>query len=706
MMKLGTYNFAITPGEFPFFYDKDLWLDYLDFLAENRFNYIAFWNGHPFDYFVKLDKYPEAQKGMPVGLLEKNHEMLSWLCAEALKRNIRFIFQFYNIHTSIYFQKAHNLKDEIAEPTPLLADYTEHCIERFVSEFPEVGLYVTPGEGLDLEHSDRWINEVIFPAVNKTGKTPPIFVRAWQIDLPHARKVVGNYENLYWERKFNVEMIADTRIDPENEEWAALNGNYIVNIHCIANLEPFRWNPPSYIRQCIQSSLDIGAKGLHLYPRKAWRWPYGSDTGKNLLQWERDALWFEMWGRYAWRVERDTELEKNYWISRLSKRFGSQRAAIHFLNSFEAGADVLPGLQRLLWLGNDNHTIVAAGAKLTHIEKAPGTPLFEDIGCLRIPEYLEKIKRGEVPDNGSPIDFLAVKIAEAERAVLEAQWGISTSLKNKEEASRILSDATAILLISKFYYNKLRAIVFKLLYENNINFEQNKEQFIENLEASVNNYRDLTILTDLTYASLSDVPAKHPERLEKCPYHWSDILPLFEKELEIYRQEVNQPMTDSYFKPSLPGLAGIWYGDPDLQNPDHSFTAEVLDYKWDNKEEDLGRNWSVQWFGFIRFPESGVVKLKVASDRGVILKIENNDLIAWEGSIDERIASFKAEKNHWYRIDLIYNHEGGDLGQLNVQWQLPESGFSAIIGEYLKHSPQQKQMMEKENKLISGEKNE
>jgi hypothetical protein len=72
LMKLGTYNYPITPKTFPFFYEKKLWIEYLDFLAENRYNYIAFWNGHPFDYFVKLEKYPEAQDGMSADLIEKN----------------------------------------------------------------------------------------------------------------------------------------------------------------------------------------------------------------------------------------------------------------------------------------------------------------------------------------------------------------------------------------------------------------------------------------------------------------------------------------------------------------------------------------------------------------------------------------------------------------------------------------------------------
>ena len=176
LMKLGTYDYPVTPREFPFFDDRRLWTEYLDFLAENRFNYIAFWNGHPFDYFVKLPNYPEAQDGLEPGLLERNHHLLLWLAEEAEKRNIWLMFQFYNIHTSVYFQKAHRLPAWNPRPTPLLAQYTGQCIERFVSEFPSVGLYICPGEALQLKYTDAWIKDVILAAVKRTGRTPPIMV--------------------------------------------------------------------------------------------------------------------------------------------------------------------------------------------------------------------------------------------------------------------------------------------------------------------------------------------------------------------------------------------------------------------------------------------------------------------------------------------------------------------------------------------------
>ena len=39
---------------------RQFWTEYLDFLAENRFNTLYLWNGHPFASLVKLKDYPYA----------------------------------------------------------------------------------------------------------------------------------------------------------------------------------------------------------------------------------------------------------------------------------------------------------------------------------------------------------------------------------------------------------------------------------------------------------------------------------------------------------------------------------------------------------------------------------------------------------------------------------------------------------------------
>ncbi len=102
------YDYPYTPQNFPFFYDKAAWTKYLDMLAEERYNTLYLWNGHPFTSLLKLPKYPEAQE-LPTAQLDENIAMFKWLTAEADRRGIWVLQGFYNIHLSHAFARAHHL---------------------------------------------------------------------------------------------------------------------------------------------------------------------------------------------------------------------------------------------------------------------------------------------------------------------------------------------------------------------------------------------------------------------------------------------------------------------------------------------------------------------------------------------------------------------------------------------------------------------
>ncbi len=93
------YEYPYTPENFPWFYDKQLWLRYLDLLAENDMNSVYLWNGHPFASLVKLDDYPFAPE-VDDATMAKNQEMFDFLTTEASRRGIRVIQMFYNIIVS------------------------------------------------------------------------------------------------------------------------------------------------------------------------------------------------------------------------------------------------------------------------------------------------------------------------------------------------------------------------------------------------------------------------------------------------------------------------------------------------------------------------------------------------------------------------------------------------------------------------------
>jgi hypothetical protein len=232
-MKQGHYDWAVTPQNFLWFFDRALMLRYLDELVENRFNTIFFWNGHPFPYFLPLPKYPEARVLNDLEL-KRNIEQLRWFTQEADRRGIWTVFHFYNIHVSPTFAKAHEQEGvRIQNPasTPLLEAYTRYCVSEFVNSYPSVGLMLTAGEALHIK-SEEWVRDAVIPGIKETGKRPPLIVRQWTIDPYRFRDIIKpNYDNLYTMMKHNTEMIVSPYPDPRNATWISFGQNHIINVH-------------------------------------------------------------------------------------------------------------------------------------------------------------------------------------------------------------------------------------------------------------------------------------------------------------------------------------------------------------------------------------------------------------------------------------------------------------------------------------------
>ena len=79
--------------------------------------------------------------------------------------------------------KAHKLPPNPNVPTPFLKEYTHYALSRFFEEFDSVGLYICPGESLQIQYQSEWFREVIFDAAIKSGKNPLLVIRDWTLDM-------------------------------------------------------------------------------------------------------------------------------------------------------------------------------------------------------------------------------------------------------------------------------------------------------------------------------------------------------------------------------------------------------------------------------------------------------------------------------------------------------------------------------------------
>ena len=373
------YEYPITPELFPWFYDRAQWRDYLDALANWRMNTLYLWSGHPFASLVRTPGFEDAIE-VDDALLERNAQTYRWLADECAKRGIWLIQNFYSLLLPRPLASKHGLETQLSAPVPVASDYTRAAVAEFVHQYPNVGLLVCLGEALQgLDKQVFWMNEVILVGLkqglarSRRSDLPPVIVRAHATDpsviIPEALKV---YPRPYTMAKYNGESL--TTHEPRGKRqqvhlsMSRLGSRHIVNVHILANLEPFRYGATEFIRKCVLASRDrLGASGVHLYPLAFWSWPDSPDLADPpLKQFERDWIWYEAWARYAWQPEPDPDEDRAYWIERLAQRFG-QAAAPDILDAYNHAGEVAPRLLRRFGITEGNRQTMSLGMTLEQL---------------------------------------------------------------------------------------------------------------------------------------------------------------------------------------------------------------------------------------------------------------------------------------------------------------------------------------------------
>lgn len=569
-----TYEYPITPSRFPWFYDKALWETFLDELLDMRCNVLYIWSGHPFSSLVKLERYPEALE-VTDDEYRLNHEVFTWLAQECDRRGIWLVLKFYNIHIPYPFAIAHHLDPLQSSIHPLVADYTEECIVAFIKEYPHIGLMVCLGEALrGTQNKTDWFVNTIVPAVKKgmqqagLEQEPPIILRGHDCDAYGAMQLAQKqYKNLYTMWKYNGEGL--TTYLPRGNwqkthlQLAGAGTTHIMNVHILADLEPFRYMAPLYIQKCVQAGqYRLGANGLHLYPLFYWDWPYSPDnTQPRLLQMERDKLWFRAWFRYAWKPDRDEETEKLYWAQVFSRRYGvSPHNGSLMLNALEAAGRCAPEILGRVGITEGNRQTLSLGmtmSQLTNVKDyRPNLELWNSVAAKgeQPDTWVEREKAGQPHIGETPYDMVHRVTALARQAKEWMGAVLDTTPDACAELVRINQDIQAIFHMSNFYADKVLAAMEVLRYKagmdrncyGDISLLRRAAVY---LESSLKSYRALTALTEKTYLYANSMQT--PQR--KIPFpdgekygHWRDCEPLYEKEYECFLRNIRRLENHSF----------------------------------------------------------------------------------------------------------------------------------------------------------------
>lgn len=558
-----TYEYPITPGRFPWFYDREMWTKFMDMLLDMRCNVLYIWSGHPFSSLVKVPDYPEALE-VTEEEFQQNRELFGWLTKECDRRGIWVVLKFYNIHIPLPFARAHGLELLQSNISPLVADYTRQSIREFIKSFPHIGLMVCLGEALrGTQNKTDWFIDTIIPGVKDgvreagLAEEPPIILRGHDCDpigaMEEAKK---RYTNLYTMWKYNGESL--TTYYPKgnwqkiHQSLSGLGTTHIMNIHILADLEPFQFNAPLYIQKCVQAGQNrYGCNGLHLYPLFYWDWPYTPDkVSPRLLQMDRDHIWFAAWFRYAWNPDREENTEREYWENVFARHYGiSRESAEKLLAAQENAAQCAPKLLGRVGITEGNRQTLSLGMSMSQFTNVtrfrPNRELWESVARKgeQPDDYMKKEVNREPHLGETPYDCVEEVSAHAKKALALCEAVIKAEGEDREELNRLYTDAQAVYSMTISYCRKIEAAMEILRYKytmdekcrGDITFLEKAEQ---KMAESLKEYKKLAALTQETYLYANSVQT--PQR--KIPFpngetygHWTACLPEYRKELEHFR---------------------------------------------------------------------------------------------------------------------------------------------------------------------------
>ncbi len=557
------YEYPYTPELFPFFYDKQYWREFLDFLVANRMNTLYLWNGHPFASLVRVPEYPYAIE-VPYDVFQKNVQMLHWITEECDKRGIWLVQMFYSLLVSQPFAEHHGIETQLSKPTPEALDYTRKSIAQFVKEYPNVGLLVCLGEALrGTDNQRRFLTDTVLLGIKDGMETadlkeqPPVVVRAHatnpDVVMPAAFEV---YKNIYTMAKYNGESL--TTWQPRGE-WqrrhlamSALTSNHVVNVHNLANLEPFRYGAQRFIKKSVQASRErLGATGIHLYPLFYWDWPFSPDTTEpRLKQWDRDWIWFEAWARYAWNPDIPEAADREYWIARLTEMYGTYQAAEKILAAYNDAGECAPRLLRRFGITEGNRQTLSLGMTLDELVNPEKYRPWPDLwNCQsppgeRLDEYARKQWNRESHEGETPPQIICEVLEFSKQAVDAIEAAVPHVTKNWEEFKRLRNDVHCICAMTESYAEKVRATMLVLRYRFSHELSD-MEEAETHLAKSFEAYLKLAELTRDTYhfanslqTSHRKIPFSGGEGGRPANYHWTQLVDDYGRELTDFRREI------------------------------------------------------------------------------------------------------------------------------------------------------------------------
>jgi len=332
--------------------DIQFWKQFLDMMAQNRFNVLSLWNLHPFSYMIEPENFPEATS-LSEEELQEWKQFWHSLFEMASNRGIKTYIVNWNAIVSPEFASKHEDKENYRE---LVDQYTQECVTQTINEYNNltgIGVSLTnehlshPGvcewfRDLDAKERQDWLDSVILKGIENADRPVKFLNRSVRTDsIDEMRRVIDsaaenpNVEDITVPTKFNwshghsstkLELThdySDGTVDdslwnpkPENYSlaWTVRNEDFFI----------LRWGDHEFIRDHIETNFQskeyvsgyiigseafVPAKDISHSHHRHQTWQY---------IFEKQWLFYFLWGRLLY----DSDLSTERITAEFERRYG------------------------------------------------------------------------------------------------------------------------------------------------------------------------------------------------------------------------------------------------------------------------------------------------------------------------------------------------------------------------------------------------
>jgi hypothetical protein len=557
--------------------DLNYWKEFLDMMAENRFNALTLWNLHPFSYMIRAKNFPDA---CPYSDTELKEWQAFWhgLFRMAADRGIRTYVFNWNIMVSSSFAEKYKLAEYCldsypgknfigkGEYSPVVQKYMRESVAQLLQEYPELtGLGVSQNErmeGVDEQVWQDWIVNTYFDVIDTSKRETELIIRAHTHPAPElTRKAVEDNSDklgkVYMDVKFNW---SHSHATPDlmyihggsrsKSLWEPMPRNYRM-IYTMRNEDFFvlRWGEPDFIREVLKRNSQeyvggylIGSEtyipGIEYItkpgPHLTWKYAF-----------EKQWLFYQVWGRLMYDTNTGDDVFANAFDRKYGIKTGDKLIAAHKLS------DKMPLKLASFYAASWDFTLYSEGflanaksaMNCLYDKVSPFISVNEIIGTVVLDTNLISIKdyvagKNKYQGKTDPLK-LAAQLREDGEKALELVHGIKT--KNATLIHEI-EDIRTWSYLSLYFSEKLKGGT--ALQEFRITGEKaRQDESIRYLEAALDYWKKVVEITgkyideiSLTHLNERYVESGNSRPLKK--FSWANLTGEVENDITIAKESI------------------------------------------------------------------------------------------------------------------------------------------------------------------------